>query len=553
MTHPLIPAPRSVRYDDGAPLALSAATTLSADPELAGARRALATRLGAATGWDLLPPLDGEACIRLRHDVSLTSGSGLLQEEDYRLSCDGEQVVISAAGESGAFHGVQTLLQLLGASAFRQAPDPVALWEVPRLRIEDGPRFGYRGVMLDVARHFMPKDALLRFIEALAVHRFNVLHLHLSDDQGWRVEIKAFPELTRVGSWRPRSSRGDWRAGLWEDTPHGGFYTQEDLREIVAFAADRHVTVIPEIDVPGHSQAAIAAYPWLGGLEDSSGVWERWGINPTVLAPTERTLDFYRTVLDEIMGLFPGPWISLGGDEVPLDQWAGSPEDTARARELGFDGVAGLHSWFIGQLAGHLRDHGRRTAVWDEIGDGELPDGALVHSWRGYEGGLDALARGYDVVMCPEKEVYLDYPQSDSADEPVPVGSVTTLEKVYAFEPLPPGSDGATGGRLLGAQGNLWTEHLDSPRRVQFAAFPRLCALAEVLWSPAEERDLPDFLRRLEVDHLPRLEALGIEFRPLSGPAPWQRRPGVPGRMHAPGHLAGVAQPADSHPDEATA
>lgn len=541
MKHGLLPAPVSFRVDDGAqPLRLDQATSVTADTALAGARRHLVRRLGAASGWDLLPPADGgPGTIHLRHVPDLPA-------EGYRLKTGADGVLIEASGDAGAFYAVQALLQLVGPEAFRRAPvvsaplqrtegDPAsgreAPWTVPAVVVEDEPRFGYRGVMLDVARHFMPKDALLQFIDAVAEHRFNVLHLHLSDDQGWRVEITAFPELVRTASWRPGNSRGDWRGGEYEPTPHGGYYTQDDLREIVAFAAERRITIIPEIDVPGHSQAAIAAYPWLGGLEASPGVWERWGVNPLVLQPSERTLDFYKTVLDELLGIFPSPWISLGGDEVPLDQWRADPAEVARAVELGLADVAGLHSWFIGRLAEHLRDRGRSTAVWDEIGEGILPEGALVHSWRGFEGGLDALERGYDVVMCPEREVYFDYAQSASPDEPVPVGRVTTLEQVYAFEPLPPEWSGTVTGRLLGAQGNLWTEHLDSPRRVQFAAFPRLCALAEVLWSPGASRNLEDFLERLRTAHLARLEALGIEYRPLGGPHPWQMRPGVPGTL----------------------
>lgn len=524
-THNLVPAPWSVQDGHGV-LVLGAATTLGADPELNSARRWLSRTLGAATGWDLAPAPAASAGISLRMDAELG-------EEAYRLTVD-TAVVIHVGGAAGAFYAGQTLLQLMGAAAFRQAPlappgRAAEEWTVPRTSIEDHPRFGYRGAMLDVARHFMPKDNLLRFIEVMAMHKLNVLHLHLTDDQGWRIQIHRYPKLTQDGAWRRESSRGSWRAGVYDSLPHGGFYSQDDLREVVAFAAERNITVIPEVDVPGHSQAAIAAYPELGTGAGDVEVWTRWGISETVLEVSEASLEFYRNVLDEVVEIFPSPWISVGGDEVPLTQWQASTQARAKAAELGLADVAGLHSWFVGQLALHLKQHGRATSVWDEIGDGALPDGALVASWRGYEGGIDALKQGYDVVMCPEHRLYLDHRQADGDHEPVPVGFVTTLQAVYEFEPLPPEVEPEFPGRLLGAQANIWTEHLDSPRRVYYSAYPRLSAIAEVFWSRPEDRDYDGFLARLNGAHLARLDAMGVEYRPLAGPHPWQQRPGVEG------------------------
>lgn len=522
----LIPVPDSAVFEADC-LEMGPGTSLSADPLLMPVRRWLAAALGAATGWDLLPGQAADATIDLRLDPELPP-------EGYRLEIGG-RVVIHAAGTAGAFYAAQTLLQLLGPAALRQAPTaaPPVVFLLPCGRITDAPRFGYRGVMLDVARHFMPKDNLLRFIEVMAHHKLNMLHLHLSDDQGWRVEIKRYPELTRTGAWRKESLLGGSPDGDYDGVPHGGYYTQEDLREVVAFAAARQITVIPEIDIPGHSQAAIAAYPGLRREGATVDVWTRWGVNETVLDVSDASLEFYRNVLAEILDLFPSPWIGLGGDEVPLTQWEASPQAREKARELGLDGVAGLHQWFIGQLADFLSGQGRAVAVWDEVDGAGLPDGALVASWRGYDGGLQALQDGCDVVMCPEQRLYLDHRQADGGQEPVPVGYVTSLETVYGFEPLPPGISAETAsaypGRLLGAQGNIWTEHLDSPRRVQFAAYPRLCALAEVLWSPASRRGYAGFLDRLAPAHLERLDALGVEYRPLDGPHPWQQRPGVVG------------------------
>lgn len=525
----LLPVPRLIELPAGAPtqhqLVLNAESTLSAAPALAGARRWFAGALGAATGWELFPALPGtSASIKLELDKSLAA-------EAYTLDIT-DSVIIRAADQAGAFYGVQTLLQLLGPRALRKAPletfDELTLQQ---LHLEDAPRYGYRGVMLDVARHFMPQAAVLNFIEVMAAHKLNVLHLHLSDDQGWRVEIKAFPRLTEVGAWRTESSLGSWRSGLYDGRPHGGYYTQDDLREIVAFAADRSITVIPEIDVPGHSQAAISAYPQLGTGEPIE-VWRRWGINPTVLEITEYSIEFYKAVLDEIIEIFPSKWISLGGDEVPLTQWENSANAAAKVAELGLASVADLHSWFIGQLAEHLQTHGRSTHVWDEIGDGVLPAGAVVASWRGYDGGIAALRAGFDVVMCPEHKVYLDHRSAEGDEEPIPVGFVTTLEDVYSFELVPEGFDANAqelSGTLLGAQANIWTEQLDSPRRVHFAAFPRLSALAEVFWSDPRGRDYTEFVQRLQTHHLPRLEAMGVEYRPMDGPRPWQKRPGIIG------------------------
>ncbi|MET4001322.1 hexosaminidase [Arthrobacter sp. UYCu511] len=522
-SHLLVPRPWSVIAEpSGEVLELNSGTSLASCPQLAGARRWLARALGAATGWDLPAASASGATITFAYDSSLAP-------EEYSLSIE-RSVQISASSEAGAFYAAQTLLQLLGTSAFRQASvAPAGGWQLPAVTITDKPRFGYRGVMLDVARHFQPKDDVLRFIEVAAMHKLNVLHLHLTDDQGWRIHINRYPKLTEVGAWRRESSLGAWRAGVFDGQPHGGFYSQDDLREIVAFAAERNITVIPEIDVPGHSQAAIAAYPDLGPAGAALEVWTRWGINTTVLEPTDFAITFYRHVLEEVAEIFPSPWISLGGDEVPSDQWESSAFARQRAAELGLGSVAELHGWFIGQLAAHLHTLGRKCAAWDEVGDFGLPEGTLVHSWRGYQGGLDALAGGHDVVMCPEHKLYLDHRQADGDGEPVPVGFVTSLEAVYGFEPMPDTAGRDYPGRLLGAQANIWTEHLPTARHVDYAAYPRLSAIAEVFWSNPDHRDFSDFRHRLESSHLDRLAAMGVAFRPLDGPHPWQQRPGIAG------------------------
>ena len=442
------------------------------------------------------------------------------------------RVVVRCADAAGAHAAVATLRQLLGPAAFRRAGSGAV--RVPCGQVSDSPRYPWRGVMLDVARHFMPKDDVMRFVELAADHKLNVVQLHLTDDQGWRFEVLGRPRLTEVGGWRTSSGLGTWRAGRQDGTPHGGWYTQGDLREIVAHAAARGVTIVPELNIPGHSQAAIAAYPDLGISGIDPGVRTTWGISEEVLRPTEQTLAFYRDVLDEVLDVFPSPVVCLGGDEVPTTGWARDPDLVRQARDLGLQAVGDLHGWFVARLAEHLAARGRRASVWDEAMSDLLPRDAVVCSWRGIAQGADALSGGHDVLLSPEQSVYLDHRASEDLDEPVPVGFVHTVEDVYTFDPEPAPvrqalASHAGHGRLLGAQAALWTEHLDSARRVDYAAFPRLAAFAEVVWTSRDHHDLADFLRCLEEDHTPRLAARGVELRPRSGPRPWQRRPGVEG------------------------
>ncbi|GAB3475762.1 beta-N-acetylhexosaminidase [Nocardiopsis coralliicola] len=520
---PLVPRPVHAATADGTGLALDAATRIDADAAAAGTEAWLRAELGAATGFPFPPGRGEDARIRLSVDPAAGLGG-----EGYRLIVDGEGAVVIGHDAAGVFYGAQTLRQLLPPGAYRRAPaGGTAEWTLPHADITDRPRFGWRGCHLDVARHFMPKQDVLRFIDLLALHKLNVLHFHLSDDQGWRVQIRRYPRLTEVASWRHGSQVGAGPDAADDGRPHGGFYTQDDIREIVAYAAARHITVVPEIDIPGHSQAAIAAYPELGE-GDPVEVGRTWGIIETVLNVSDTAVDFYKNVFDELIELFPSSYICVGGDECPKKQWQESPIAQARMDEQGLADADELQSWFIRQFDAHLAARGRRLLGWDEILQGGLAPGATVLSWRGTEGGIEAARAGHDVVMCPTRTSYLDYRQSDSPDEPVPVGTVLTLEDVYQAEPVPPELADEGAEHVLGAQVNIWREHLDSTRTVDFAAFPRLSAFAEVAWSPAE-RDLSEFLPRLR-RHLERLDAIGVEYRPLDGPLPWQKRPGVPGR-----------------------
>ncbi|MER5922790.1 beta-N-acetylhexosaminidase [Streptomyces mirabilis] len=534
----VIPAPRAVEGPMRCGVELDAETTLWAAPGTDTTERWLRATLGAALGLPLRPgPQDARNAVRLLLDDTL-------EPEAYKLSVVANWgIEIRGGGAAGVFWGAQTLRQLLGPDAFRRAAvRPGRAYGIAHQIIEDAPRFPWRGLMLDVSRHFMPKDGVLRHLDLMAAHKLNVFHFHLTDDQGWRVQIKRYPRLTEVGSWRARTKFGHRASPLWEEKPHGGFYTQDDIREIVAYAAERHIGVVPEIDIPGHSQAAIAAYPELGNTDvidtTSLTVWDTWGISKNVLAPTDNTLRFYEGVFEELLELFPadaGPFsgfVHIGGDECAKDQWKRSPTAQARIRELGLADEDELQSWFVRHFDNWLSARGRRLIGWDEILEGGLAEGAAVSSWRGYQGGVTAARAGHDVVMCPEQQVYLDHRQAAGPDEPVPIGYVRTLEDVYRFEPVPPELTEAEARHVLGTQANVWTEVMEDPARVDYQTFPRLAAFAEVAWSalPAPaERDFADFERRMAA-HYGRLDALGVAYRPPAGPLPWQRRPGVLGR-----------------------
>ncbi|MFJ3302711.1 beta-N-acetylhexosaminidase [Streptomyces sp. NPDC086549] len=542
----VIPAPGNSYWNEAGYASLDAETKLAARPGTEGVARWLRATVGAATG---LPLAEGSGADNSSANSIVLSIEPGLPPEGYRIVVDGYAHRIEGGSAAGVFWGAQTFRQLLGPDAFRRAPvRPDQGWELPLVTIEDSPRFRWRGLMLDVARHFLPKEGVLRYLDLMAAHKLNVFHFHLTDDQGWRVEIKRYPKLTEVGSWRARTKFGHRASPLWEEKPHGGYYTQDDIREIVAYAAERHIAVVPEIDIPGHSQAAIAAYPELGNTDvidtTTLSVWDNWGISPNVLAPTDNTLRFYEGVFEELLDLFPAgaaefpafpafsTFIHVGGDECLKDQWKRSPTARARIEELGLADEDELQSWFIGHFAKWLSARGRRLIGWDEILEGGLPEGAAVSSWRGYAGGVAAARAGHDVVMCPEQQVYLDHRQAAGEDEPVPIGYVRTLEDVYRFEPVPPELDEERARHVLGAQANVWTEATEDHARVDYQTFPRLAAFAEVAWSrlPAPEaRDFAGFERRMAA-HYRRLDALGVGYRPPGGPRPWQRRPGVLGR-----------------------
>ncbi|WP_019854184.1 beta-N-acetylhexosaminidase [Actinopolyspora mortivallis] len=517
----VVPRPAHIRAGSGV-FTLREETTLSGEPRTVGWFR---DTVGRATGLPLREVAEGDIVFRLDPER-------VPHREGYRMEITATGIEVLAHDPAGAHHAAQTVRQLLGPPAWRRSPVGAGPWRIPCGEIADAPRFPWRGCHLDLARHFLPKREILRFVELLSAHKLNVLHLHLTDDQGWRIEVPGLPRLTEVGAWRRGSQLGAGPRAGHLSRPHGGYYTTADLLEIVSYAAEHHVTVVPEVDVPGHCQAALASYPWLGTDPDRQlEVWTSWGVSEHVLNAEEATVDFFKRVFDHVLATFPAEVVCVGGDEVPTTEWENSRRCVARSRALGLSEPARLHGWFLRRMIDHLHGRGRRALGWDEILDAgeDPPAGSIVASWRGEHGGVRAATGGYDTVMCPEQPVYLDHRQSDDPREPVPVGFLSTLEDVYSYEPVPQGVPAESAHRVLGTQAQVWTEHLDTPSRVDYAAFPRLCALAEVAWSEPARREFARFHRRLSMYHLPRLEAFGVEFRPLGGPHPWQTRPDIPG------------------------
>jgi hexosaminidase len=486
-----------------------------------GARRTglqLASLLAPATGFwlNVLSTSSAQSnLIDLRLDERMTS----LGAEGYRLAVSPDRVQIRAYREAGLFYAIQSLRQLLPWDIYRAAPVGRAEWLIPCVEIHDTPRFDWRGAHLDVGRHFLPKSFIKKFIDLLALHKLNIFHWHLTEDQGWRIEIKRYPRLTEVGAWRKETLIGRFSSSRenpqYDGKPHGGFYSQEEIREIVAYAQERCVTIVPEIEMPGHAQAAIAAYPELGNMGLPVEVSTAWGIHEHVFNVNESTLKFLENVLAEVLELFPSEFIHVGGDEVPKTEWRESPEAQARMRELGVANEEELQSYFIRRMDRFLTAQGRRLVGWDEILEGGLAPNATVMSWRGEEGGIAAARAGHDVVMAPYQYTYLDYYQSEEQqEEPLAIGGYLPMEKVYGYEPIPRALAAEEADRVLGAQGQLWTEYMPDYRQVEYMAFPRLCALAEVLWTPPEQKVYHDFLTRLAV-HLERLAVLDVHYRDL--------------------------------------
>ena len=498
----LIPLPASAVPAEGH-FALTAATPLLADGDDA---RTVAGQFAAflAKGFAVEPALaengDARGAIRFAIDPARAAAGA----ESYLLEVAPDGVTVSAGNSAGLFYGAMTLLQLATA-------DDTGAITLPAVRIEDAPRFGWRGFMMDPARHFWSVDQVKQVIDAMALHKLNTLHWHLTDDQGWRVEIKRYPKLTEVGGCRVPAGDGGIEPSTGKPRQYCGFYTQDQVREIVAYAAARHITVVPEINQPGHATAAIAAYPELGSTDRKLVPSSEWGVFPNLFNTEESTIAFLENVIGELIPLFPGTYFHIGGDEAVKDQWEASPRVQERMREVGAKTEMEMQSHLVARLEKFLAAHGKRLIGWDEILEGPMPAEATVMSWRGIEGGLKAAREGHDVVMSPSSDLYLDYLQTSSPDEPPGRPATITLEQAYGFEPVPAELEADKRPHILGLQANLWTEHTRTFERLEHHMFPRLAAVAETGWTAVERKDYADFLARLPAQ-LERYRRWGIGY-----------------------------------------
>ena len=423
----------------------------------------------------------------------------ITEKEGYAITVDPYLISIRSKTPQGAFYAVQTLRQLMTGKS------------IPAVKITDAPRFPYRGMHLDVARHFYDVAAVKKYIDQLAYHKFNYFHWHLTEDQGWRIEIKKYPKLTEIGAYRNGTL-----IGHYNDQPHqfdgkryGGFYTQAQIKEVINYAADRFITVIPEIELPGHAQAALAAYPEFGCTGEQLEVLQKWGVSENVYCPKEETFAFLEDILTEVIDLFPSPYIHIGGDECPKAQWEKNDYCQTLMKKEGLKDTHELQSYFIRRIEKFINSKGRKMIGWDEILEGGLAPNATVMSWRGIKGGIEAAKSGHDVVMTPTTHCYFDYYQSDHPDEPLAIGGLLPVKKVYNYEPIPEELTADEAKYILGAQGNLWTEYITTMEKLEYMMLPRACALAEVVWSPKTSRNFDDFVERLTV-HTKRLTDMGL-------------------------------------------
>jgi hexosaminidase len=510
----LVPLPARVQRSRGSFL-LGPTTRIVADNASMATAEYFAERLRRSTGYPL--PID------VRSEVTKSSGNIVLnsdtaksdlEPESYELSASPGGVVVRAADRSGMFYGVQSLLELLPPASLGSKPVSGATCRIPGVEIQDKPRFAWRGFMLDVSRHFFSKKEIEEVLDLMALHKLNTFHWHLTDDQGWRIEIRKYPRLVEVGAWRrsigfgldPRSS-----TAYGPDGRYGGYYSQADVREIVAYAQSRHITIVPEIEMPGHSTAGLSAYPEFAcPVVDRDG---RLKAPDVYCAGNDKTFAFLEDVLTEICDLFPGKYIHIGGDEVSKRRWRECPLCEERIAHESLKNVEGLQNYFVKRIAGFLQSKDRSVIGWTEIAEGGLPDRTMVMDWLGKA--AEIAGEGHDVVQCLNTYCYFDYYQSrERSGEPPASGAYLSLERVYSFEPIPEGLAPQHQVHILGTQANLWTEYIPSLTQAEYMMFPRLCALAEVAWSPRPEHAWSGFRRRLET-HCKRLEQLGVNYRKL--------------------------------------
>ena len=486
----VVPLPKSVVMVKGQPFNLTSATTIvyeGTNPEMKRNARFLSEYIQQSTGikTTLLDKRDKKAAA-----IVLVINSKVQGDEAYRLTVNNKQVTIAASTPAGVFYGIQTLRKSLPVQT--NGADIT----LPAVDIADAPRFGYRGMMLDCGRHFFPVSFVKKFIDILAMHNMNVFHWHLTEDQGWRLEIKSHPELTAKSSMRSGTVIGH-NATVDDSIPHGGFYTQQEARDIVEYARQRHITVIPEIDMPGHTLAALAAYPELGCTGGPYEVGHRWGVYKDVLClGKESTYKFVQDVIDEVVDIFPAKYFHIGGDESPTVMWEKCPNCLQKAKDENTD-IKHLQQYFTNRIEKYLNSKGKSIIGWDEILEGKINQSATIMSWRGVEPGLKAAKQGHDVIMTPSSHVYFDHYQAkETKHEPDAIGGCSPVEKVYSYEPLPETLDAEAKNRIKGVQANLWTEYIPFTTQAEYMVLPRMAALAEVQWTPAGQKNFDNFSKR---------------------------------------------------------
>lgn len=501
----VIPRPSSVVRNEGRFVVRRNTTVFysDTDAEVQNTVSLLNERLSKVTGFSLKESDRRSNCLSFVADSTLC-------EEAYRLAVCPERIEIHYGTPSGAFYAVQTLLQLLPVKVFSDRRERFVSWSVPCCVIDDRPRFEYRGMHLDCCLHFFDIDFLKRYIDVMALHKVNRFHWHLTEDQGWRLEIKKYPLLTEKGQWRKETVIGSLSSGFYDGTPYGGYYSQEEVRELVDYAAKRYVIIIPEIEMPGHALAAIACYPELScGLEDHYETATRWGIFRQVFCPKPETFKFLEDVMDEVFELFPSKLVHIGGDECVKKSWKQCPHCQSLIKELGLKDEYELQSWFITRMEKYINSKGHEIIGWDEILQGGLAPNAKVMSWLGEEGGIKAAKQHHEVVMSPHPKYYLDYWQADPDSEPLAMGGPTTLRTMYEYEPVPSVLTEEESRYIIGVEGCVWTEYMPTAQRVEYMAWPRMCAIAESGWSTAP-KDWDCFAERMD-RHFQRLDAYGVQ------------------------------------------
>ena len=504
----VVPLPQEVTLTNGAPFVLSPSTKISypeGNDKMKRNARFLASYIQEITGYEL-----ATATGQPGKGISLVIDQSIQNPEGYQLSVSDNGIRIAGSTDAGVFYGIQTLRKSIPATA--QGMNV----ELPAATINDYPRFAYRGMMLDVSRHFFPVDSVKTYLDILALHNQNTFHWHLSDDQGWRIEIKKYPELTQIGSKRKETVIGH-NSGTYDGKEYGGFYTQDQIRDVIDYAAERHITIIPEIDMPGHQLAALATYPELGCTGGPYDVWGQWGVADDVIcAGNEKSMQFLEDVLSEVIDLFPSEYIHVGGDEAGKSAWKKCPKCQALMKEKGMKNVDELQSYMIHRAEEFLNSKDRKLIGWDEILEGGLAPEATVMSWRGEDGGIKSARMGHDVVMTPGNYMYLDFYQADPKTQPYAIGGYTPIKKVYSYNPVPADSLTAEECRhILGVQANTWTEYIQTPEHLEYMMFPRALAVAEIGWTPQELRTWEDFKPRMNA-HISKLQGMGIRTFTLS-------------------------------------